>query len=144
MYDFQRFLAARDPRDAAKVGAAWSLFLIVRWGMAMGIAMLALTGAIGVSDPEQVMPTILRDVVPVGMRGFVIAGLLAAFMSTFSSTVNSGAAFVVRDLWQLFLHSSRLRSRCHSHELHQHPVPGGGWFVDRLLRASPLHRSGTG
>ena len=25
MYDFQRFLAARDPRDAAKVGAAWRL-----------------------------------------------------------------------------------------------------------------------
>ncbi len=102
MYDFQRFLAARDPRDAAKVGAAWSAFLIVRWGMAMGIAMLALTGVIGVVDPEQVMPTILRDVVPAGMRGLVIAGLLAAFMSTFSSTVNSGAAFVVRDIWQLF------------------------------------------
>ena len=103
MYDFQRFLAARNPRDAAKVGAAWSLFLIVRWGMAMGIALLALTGAVGVDDPEQVMPTILRDVVPVGMRGFVIAGLLAAFMSTFSSTVNSGAAFIVRDIWQLFI-----------------------------------------
>ena len=102
MYDFQRFLAARSPRDAAKVGAAWSLFLIVRWGMAMGIALLALTGVGGVTDSEKVMPVVLRDFLPLGLRGVVLAGLLAAFMSTFSSTVNSGASFIVRDLWQPF------------------------------------------
>ncbi len=104
MYDFQRFLAARNPRDACKVGAAWSLFLIPRWGMAMGIALIALTGVAGaVDDPEKVMPLVLRDFLPVGIRGLVVAGLLAAFMSTFSSTVNSGAAFIVRDLWQLLV-----------------------------------------
>ncbi|MFC1574248.1 hypothetical protein ACFL30_03610, partial [Candidatus Latescibacterota bacterium] len=32
----------------------------------------------------------------------VVAGLLAAFMSTFSATVNSAASFVVRDLFQPF------------------------------------------
>ena len=53
MYDFQRFLAARDPRDAAKVGATWSVFLIVRWAMAIGIALLALTGVTGVTDSEK-------------------------------------------------------------------------------------------
>ena len=100
MYDFQRFLAAKDPRDAAKVGAAWSAFLVVRWGLAMGIALLALCVMnTEQADPEQVMPTVLRDFLPIGVRGLVIAGLLAAFMSTFSSTVNAGAAFVVRDLW---------------------------------------------
>ena len=44
MTDFQAFLAARNPRDAAKLGAAWSGFLVVRWAMCMGIALLALTG----------------------------------------------------------------------------------------------------
>ncbi len=100
MYDFQRFLAARDPRDAAKVGAAWSVFLCVRWAMAVGIALLALTGVTGVTDSEKVMPLVLMEFLPVGIRGIVIAGLLAAFMSTFSSTVNSGASFIVRDIWQ--------------------------------------------
>ncbi|HCO94328.1 MAG TPA: hypothetical protein DIU00_10305 [Phycisphaerales bacterium] len=100
MYDAQRFLAARSPRDAAKVGAAWSLFLIVRWAMAIGIALLALTGITGVTDSEKVMPLVLLKFLPAGLRGIVIAGLLAAFMSTFSSTVNSGASFIVRDLWQ--------------------------------------------
>ncbi len=103
MYDFQRFLAARDDRDAAKVGAAWSAFLIVRWAMVMGIALLALTGVLGAVDSERVMPLVLRDFLPLGIRGIVIAGLLAAFMSTFSSTVNSGASFIVRDIWQPYI-----------------------------------------
>ena len=102
MYDFQRFLAARDEKDAAKIGAAWSLFLIVRWGMCMAIVLLALSGSTAVSDPEKVMPLVLHDFLPPGLRGIVIAGLLAAFMSTFSSTVNSGASYIVRDFWQPF------------------------------------------
>jgi SSS family solute:Na+ symporter len=100
MYDFQRFLAARDARDAAKVGAAWSFFLIVRWAMAIGITLLGLAVITNITDSEQVMPVVLLEFLPTGVRGFVIAGLLAAFMSTFSSTVNSGASFIVRDIWQ--------------------------------------------
>lgn len=102
MYDFQRFLAARSPRDAAKIGASWSLFLVVRWGMCMGLVLLALTAVANVSDPEKVMPVVLQKFLPDGVRGLVVAGLLAAFMSTFSSTVNSGASYIVRDLWQPF------------------------------------------
>ncbi len=100
MYDFQLFLASRDPRDGAKVGAAWSFFLIIRWAMVAGITLLALVGISAVDDPEQVMPIVLQKYLPVGLRGLVIAGLLAAFMSTFSATVNAAASFVVRDLVQ--------------------------------------------
>jgi len=103
MYDFQRFLAARNPRDAAKLGAAWSVFLVPRWAMCMGIVLLALTGLGGVTDPEKVMPMVLQRYLPIGMRGLVVAGLLAAFMSTFSSTVNSGASYIVRDFWQMYV-----------------------------------------
>ncbi len=100
LYDFQRFLAARDSRDAAKIGAAWSVFMIPRWGMTMGIVLLALTGVANVTDPEKVMPMVLHDYLPAGMRGLVIAGLLAAFMSTFSSIVNGAASYIVRDFWE--------------------------------------------
>ncbi len=102
MYDAQRFLAARNPRDAAKIGAAWSLFLVVRWAMCAGIALLAITEITGITDSETVMPLVLQRFLPAGIRGVVIAGLLAAFMSTFSSTVNSGASFIVRDIWQVW------------------------------------------
>ena len=100
MYDFQIFLAARDPRDASKIGAAWGAAQIVRWGMTMGITLLAITGIASVTDPEQVMPIVIKDFLPTGFRGFVIAGFMAAFMSTFSATVNAGASYIVRDIWQ--------------------------------------------
>lgn len=103
MSDFQRFLAARSPRDAAKVGAGWSVFLIVRWAMATGIALLAIqAGTKVVTDPETFMPLVLYDM-PVGLRGLVIAGLLAAFMASFSAMVNAAASYIVRDFWQPLL-----------------------------------------
>ena len=101
MYDFQRFLAAKSPAEAAKTGAAWSLFLVLRWPMCMGIALLALNGLDqGMLDPEKVMPLVFREYLPSGIRGFVLTGFFAAFMSTFSSVLNSGASFLVRDIWQ--------------------------------------------
>ncbi len=106
MFDFQMFLSARDPRDASKVGAAWSAFLVVRWAMVMGIALLAIAAGIeivgtnGQIDAEIVMPKVLGAYLGPGLLGLVLAGLLAAFMSTFAATVNSGASYLVRDLWQ--------------------------------------------
>lgn len=108
MYDFQLFLATKNPRDASKLGAAWSGFLIVRWAMCMGIALLALTGLVAATgstdntgfDAERIMPVVLREHLWPGVRGLVIAGLLAAFMSTFSATVNAAASYIVRDIWQ--------------------------------------------
>ncbi len=100
LYDLQRFLAARNPRDAAKVAAAWPLFGTIRFMMVMAIALLALSGFAEIEDPELVMPKVLDEYLPAGIRGLVIAGILAAFMSTFSSTVNSGASYIVRDIWQ--------------------------------------------
>lgn len=100
LYDLQRYLAAKDPRDAAKIALLWPFFQSVRWLMVMAITLLALTGFAGVTDAELVMPEVLQRYLPTGLRGLVIAGLLAAFMSTFSSTVNSGASYIVRDIWQ--------------------------------------------
>jgi len=100
LYDFQRHIAAASVRDACKLAASWPFFLVIRWGMVCGITLLALSGVMNSRDPETVMPAVLQEYLPVGIRGAVIAGLLAAFMSTFSSTVNSGAAFIVRDIWQ--------------------------------------------
>jgi solute:Na+ symporter, SSS family len=103
MYDFQFFLSARNARDAAKLGAAWSFFLVIRWAMTLGIALLGLLAIKEVADTERVMPIVLLEFMPNGIRGIVIAGLLAAFMSTFSSTVNSAASFVIRDFWQKYM-----------------------------------------
>jgi SSS family solute:Na+ symporter len=103
LYDFQRFLSARDERDASKLGLLWGALHTLRWPMAMGIAVLFLSGFMGVSDTEQVMPAVIKNVLPVGVRGLVLAALLAAFMSTFNSTVNAGASYLVVDIYKKYL-----------------------------------------
>jgi Na+/proline symporter len=104
LYDFQRFLSARDERDASKLGALWGVLHTLRWPMAMGIALLFLSGFMGVGDTEQVMPAVIKGFLPVGLRGLILAALLAAFMSTFNSTVNAGASYLVVDIYKRHLH----------------------------------------
>jgi SSS family solute:Na+ symporter len=99
-YGEQRFLATRSSNDAAKAGAAWGLFLIPRWAMIVGFVYLGVSGIIASGDPETILPTVIVKMIPMGLRGLLVAALLAAFMSSFSATVNAAASMVVCDLVQ--------------------------------------------
>jgi len=101
--DFQRFLSARTPADACKVGGIWSVFLLVRWAMTMGITVVALVhyGHL-ISDPERAMPIVIREYFPIGIRGLFLAALFGAFMGTFNATVNAGASYLVKDVYEKF------------------------------------------
>jgi Na+/proline symporter len=110
LYDFQRFLAAKDARDACKLGALWGVIHTVRWPFAMAIAVMAIMGlgnpaldAKLKSDPEAAMPLIISAQLPPGLAGFMLAALLSGFLATFSSTVNGGAAYLVKDLYQRYV-----------------------------------------
>ena len=103
MFDFQRFLAARNSRDASKIGALWGVLHVLRWPFIAAIVVLALSAGLqGVADKERVLPTVLRDLLPDGLRGFTLAALLAAFMSSLDAMVNAGASYLVRDLYQRY------------------------------------------
>jgi solute:Na+ symporter, SSS family len=110
LYDFQRFLAAKDERDASKLGALWGAIHTVRWCFAMAIAVMAIMG-IGIAgldeqlkaDPEKALPLIIGSMLPVGLVGFMLAALLSGFLATFSSTVNGGAAYLVKDVYQRYI-----------------------------------------
>lgn len=110
LYDFQRFLAARDARDASKLGALWGVIHTVRWPFAMAIAVMAILGlgdpaldAALKEDPEAALPLIIGARLPHGLVGFMLAALLSGFLATFSSTVNGGAAYLVKDIYQRYL-----------------------------------------
>jgi len=105
LYDFQRFLAARNPRDASKLGALWGVVHTIRWPMAMAIAGMFVLGIVNVKgvDPEQALPLVLEQMVPVGVRGLAIAALLSGFLATFSSTINGGASYLVKDIYSKYL-----------------------------------------
>lgn len=110
LYDFQRFLAAKDERDASKLGALWGLIHTVRWSFAMAIAIMAIMGIGNAvldaklkADPETALPLIISSMLPVGLIGFMLAALLSGFLATFSSTVNGGAAYLVKDVYQRYI-----------------------------------------
>jgi SSS family solute:Na+ symporter len=118
-YTDQRFFAAKDERSAVLLCGQSIVLSVFRWALVSGLVVLAygLVAAGGPeaalirSDPEQVLPTVLASGLPAGMRGLVIAGLVAAAMSTFDSTLNAGAAFLVRDLYQSYLRPDATRAQ---------------------------------
>lgn len=101
-YEEQRFLATRNARDAAKAGLGWGLFLSIRWALIGGIAFLAVSLSLDVNDQETVLPNLINLHLPTWLKPFLITGLLAAFMSTFSSTLNAACSIMTRDLVQPF------------------------------------------
>jgi Na+/proline symporter len=53
-------------------------------------------------DLELLLPKVINFHVPVGVKGLLLAGLLAAFMSTFSAFVNAGPAYIVNDIYKKY------------------------------------------
>lgn len=105
-YMLQRFMAAKDDRSCGLLSLFWTFLLAFRWPFIAAIASMGIvlgTQSAVISDPETVLPVVVNQLVPVGMKGLLIAGLIAAAMSTFDSTVNAGAAYWVKDIYQAYL-----------------------------------------
>jgi Na+/proline symporter len=110
-YDMQRVLSAKSPREAAMMSGLVSLVLLVpRYMLITGLAVLALVfftdelNAMGPAvDFELILPFAMREFIPVGLFGLLIAALLAAFMSTYAATVNAAPAYVVNDIYKRYI-----------------------------------------
>jgi solute:Na+ symporter, SSS family len=110
-YDMQRILSARTPVEAAKMSALVSLVLNVpRYLLITGLTVLALVyfsphlREMGPdADFEAVLPFALREFIPVGLLGLTLAGLLAAFMSSFAAPLNAAPAYVVNDIYRKYI-----------------------------------------
>ena len=110
-YAIQHILSTRSPREAALENMVMAVVsLTPRFLLIAGIAVLGIVffspdlAAMGAKvDFEKILPDVLHDYVPVGFKGILIAALIASFMSTFVSTVNSGAAYVVNDIYKRYI-----------------------------------------
>jgi Na+/proline symporter len=110
-YDMQRVLSARTPRDAAKMSAFVNLVLLIpRYLLITALTVLALAffskdlAQMGNAvDFELILPWALKNFVPAGLLGLLIAALLAAFMSTYAATVNAAPAYIVNDLYKRYV-----------------------------------------
>jgi SSS family solute:Na+ symporter len=61
---------------------------------------LAQRGQLTLSDADSALPTLIGQLLPAGLRGIVVAGLLAALMSSLSSVFNSCATLVTMDVYK--------------------------------------------
>jgi len=110
-YDMQRVLSAKNPREASMMSAWVNVVLTPpRYFLIMGLTVLAAAffgpnlRAMGTNmDFELVLPYALGKFVPVGLLGFLIAGLLAAFMSNFAATVNAAPPYFVNDIYKRYI-----------------------------------------
>jgi SSS family solute:Na+ symporter len=100
----QRVLAARD-QDHARRGTVFAgylkllpLFIFV----IPGVIAFALSqqGRLQLAAPDQALPTLMAVLLPIGLRGLVVAGLLAALMSSLSAVFNSTSTLVTLDVYK--------------------------------------------
>lgn len=83
----------------ATLGSAWS-------------SKLSLVGINGTINPERILPAVLMNMLPVGLKGVILVAMFAAMMSTFTSTVNGTSALWVKDIYQ-----NLIRPRASNREL---------------------------
>lgn len=109
-YDMQRILSSKNPREASMMSGWVNVVLTVpRYILITGLTVLAIVffndeiRNMPTMDFEQVLPLALGRFVPVGLLGFLIAGLLAAFMSNFAATVNAAPPYFVNDIYKRYI-----------------------------------------
>jgi SSS family solute:Na+ symporter len=105
-YMIQRFFASRSDRESGLLSLFWTFLLSFRWPFIAAIAVMGVvlgTRQGVIQDPETVLPVVINQLVPLGVKGILVAGLMAAAMSTFDSTVNAGAAYWVKDIYQTYI-----------------------------------------
>jgi len=110
-YDMQKILSTKSPKEAAKMSGFVSVILMpTRYFMIAGFAVLGLLFYDKLDlivgnriDFEQILPSAISEFVPVGFMGLLLAGLLAAFMSTFAGTLNAAQAYIVNDIYLKYI-----------------------------------------
>lgn len=103
----QRLLSCRNLRDSqlALIGSGvvvalqFALFLFIGtqlWAFYKG----AVPSSMGMASDDELFPRFIVTELPSGMSGLLVAGILAAAMSTLSSSLNSLSTSTVSDLYQ--------------------------------------------
>ncbi|TYP97397.1 Na+/proline symporter [Tenacibaculum adriaticum] len=111
-YDLQRILSTKSVKEAAYMSGFTNLILFIpRYLLIGGIVVIALVAlapemstnpSLSGADLEILLPRVINFYVPIGIKGLLLAGLLAAFMSTFSAFVNAGPAYIVNDIYKKY------------------------------------------
>ncbi|MFE5739363.1 sodium:solute symporter [Streptomyces celluloflavus] len=108
---WQRVFTARGDRVARLGGTAAGTYCLVYAlaGAVIGTAAKVLYPHLG--SPDDAFATIVRDALPVGLRGLVLAAALSAVMSTSSGALIACATVANNDIWARVKRIAELRGR---------------------------------
>lgn len=97
----QRLLASKSLREARKALIVSGLIVITQFALFLlvGVGLYAFFQAQQFATPDEIFPRFIVTQLPDGVRGLVIAGILAAAMSTVASSLNSLASATTHDLY---------------------------------------------
>ncbi|MDH5242035.1 MAG: sodium:solute symporter family protein [Gammaproteobacteria bacterium] len=103
MDNFTRIFAARDEVVAKRGTLIAAIFLVP---LAIGSVWLGLTAALlypGVENSGDILSRLVMDIFPVGLKGLMLVGILAALMSTADICILTAAANGSRDIYQRYV-----------------------------------------
>jgi solute:Na+ symporter, SSS family len=117
-YDMQRILSTKSPREAAKMNAFtmvvlyFPLYLLVAGILVLSIHYFSIEQMTAGGKPnlEALLGMVITEL-PTGIKGLIMAGMLAAFMSTFSAVVNSGPAYIVNDIYKKYFNPTATQKK---------------------------------
>lgn len=111
----QRLAGARDEEEAEK--STWFFnvmhYVVRTWPwilVALAAVVVLQDNAQYQNDPELGYPILMLRYLPAGILGLVVASLVAAFMSTVSTSINWGASYLTNDLYHRFINPEASQS----------------------------------
>jgi solute:Na+ symporter, SSS family len=105
-YIVQRVLSGRDQKEARRgtIFGAYLKLTPVFIFLIPGMLAFALNqkGLIDLPDSDAAFPTLVKELLPMGFKGIVVGGLLAALMSSLASLFNSSATLFTVDFYKKY------------------------------------------
>ncbi len=98
----QRMSAARNETHSVIGTFMYSiLYVLSTWPIIL-VALCSLIVFGNLADPELAYPRLMTRILPNGVLGLCLVGLLSAFMSTVSTLFNLGPSYLVNDIYKAF------------------------------------------
>ncbi|MGW5879110.1 sodium:solute symporter [Nocardiopsis terrae] len=107
----QRLLSCRSLRDAQKAVVVSGLVVFLQFALflTLGLALYsyfrgATVDQLGLNNSDELFPVFVVEAMPPGLAGLLLAGVIAAAMSTLSSSLSALSSSTMADLYEQFSH----------------------------------------
>jgi len=105
-YVAQRMMSAKDEKHSlyATLWFTVAHYCIRPWPwIIVGLATLVLYPALGPDEKRLGYVFAMRDHLPIGLKGLLVASFFAAYMSTIATQLNWGSSYIINDFYRRFV-----------------------------------------